>query len=147
MSLVLDFVKKETSGTAHVSAFTRQFRFFLHRPYFIWALCQAILMWNIHSAKVVMPWVSCAYFNIGWSVVASVQQRSSWNVNAGLQQICRRLVNGAIKGKSVNRGLALNTEVFKKWTVGLLLLDEFGARVLFWITLVWDFLGFLGFLG
>lgn len=81
-----------------------------------------------------MPWIPCPCFNIGWSV-ASVQQRNNWNVNASLQGICRRLVNGgAIKGKSANRGLALNTEFFKKWAMGLLLLGEFGARVLFWIV-------------
>lgn len=84
-----------------------------------------------------MPWISCPCFNIGWSV-ASVQQKNSWNVSASLQQICRRLVNGAIKGKSANGGLDLNTEVFKKWTVGLFLLGQFGVGC-FLNGLVWDF--------
>lgn len=91
------------------------------------------LMWNIHSAKAAMPWMSCPCFSIGGSV-ASLLQRNSWNVNASLQQICRRLVNSAIKGRNADGGLALNTEVLKKWTVGILLLGEFGARVFFWIV-------------
>lgn len=101
------------------------------------------LIWTIHSAKAAMPWISCPCFETGWTV-ASVQQRNNWNVNASLQQICRRLVNSAIKGWSADRGLALNTEVIKKWTVGLLPLGEFRCRVLFWIVwlgfFVWVFL-------
>lgn len=98
------------------------------------------LMWNIHSAKAAMPWMSCPCYNIGLAV-ASVQQRNSWNVNANLEQICRILVYSAIKGRSADGGLALNTEVLQKWTVGILLLGEFGARVFFWI--VWfRFFGF-----
>lgn len=90
-------------------------------------------MWNIHSAKAAMPRVSCPCFNIGWTV-ASVQQRNSCNVNASVQQICRRLVNSAIKGQKWRWGTCFKYWSLKKWTVGLLLLSEFGARVLFWIV-------------
>lgn len=49
-----------------------------------------------------------------------------------------------LRDGNADEGLALNTEVFKKWTVDLFLLGEFKARVLFLI--VWfEFLCLFGF--
>lgn len=133
MSLVLDFVKKEASGTAHVSVRLKgSADFFFDRPYFIWALYQTTLLhWCGTYILLKLP---CHEYHVPALTLAGLQQRNSWNVNASLQQICRRLVNSAIKGQSADGGLALNTEVLKKQTVGLLLLGEFGFRVFFWIV-------------
>lgn len=115
---------------------------FFERPYFIWALHQTMLLhWCGTYILLKLP---CHEYLVPPLTLTGLQQRNSWNVNTSVQQICRRLVNSAIKGQSADGGLALNTEVIKKSlkTVGLLLLGEFGGRVFFWA--VWFvFFGFL----